>query len=413
MSRGDGLRVGRYVIAIHVALGVLAAPTAAMAACGQPDDTVTRVAIRPAAPFVEYDPIRGLRGLSVELFESIAIEIGMSPRVDSMPSTRATHYEFVDCPLGSQLEALGQGDIDLIISPLTITAERLERFDFTHQYIASGLTVAHRETGGIDLGHAASTIMRTLGHGSAPLVLGAFLLMNLALALILARHWRGTSYAIEAPNKLSASAHYTLEAALRTGGFTGVSDKFRTLSGRLIEVAAVTVGTSLSAVVVGLITTSLVASLESGASFRADDLAGRSIATIGNSTAQRFVERLEGGRSCGPAGGALAGEEHGGAADCVTVADWHSSMELLAAGEIDAVVGDWVQLSYIARSGALNAPIAIGARTFANEPYGWGVAPSRDELRRRIDRALIRRLRSPNWRGLVEEYLGQGAIAPG
>ena len=66
--------------------------------------------------------------------------------------------ELVDCALGAQLEALASGRLDLVISPLTITAERLERFDFTHQYLSSGLTVAQRSDGAIDFGYAAQIL---------------------------------------------------------------------------------------------------------------------------------------------------------------------------------------------------------------------------------------------------------------
>jgi hypothetical protein len=33
-------------------------------------------------------------------------------------------------------------------------------------------------------------------------------------------------------------------------------------------------------------------------------------------------------------------------------------------------------------------------------------------LRAAVDRALMRRLRSPEWRSLVQEYMGTGSISP-
>ena len=88
-------------------------------------------------------------------------------------------------------------------------------------------------------------------------------------------------------------------------------------------------------------------------------------------------------------------------------------MNALAAGQVDAVFGDWAQLSYLARLPAYSDALTVQDTAFWNEPYGWGL--SRDlapEIRTAIDRALIRRLRSPEWRVLVQEYMGDGAISP-
>ena len=87
-------------------------------------------------------------------------------------------------------------------------------------------------------------------------------------------------------------------------------------------------------------------------------------------------------------------------------------MEKLANGEVDAVLGDWAQLSYLARLPAYSGRIEVQSEVYRNEPYGWGVNPQRPELRDAINRALLQRLRSPEWRYLVQEYMGTGSIAP-
>jgi ABC-type amino acid transport substrate-binding protein len=88
-------------------------------------------------------------------------------------------------------------------------------------------------------------------------------------------------------------------------------------------------------------------------------------------------------------------------------------MAMLARREVDAVLGDWAQLTYLARLPEYADTIAVQSTTFRLEPYGWGVSPRRPELRAAIDRALVARLRSPGWRPLVQEYLGSGRISPG
>ncbi len=85
---------------------------------------------------------------------------------------------------------------------------------------------------------------------------------------------------------------------------------------------------------------------------------------------------------------------------------------MLARGEVDAVLGDWAQLSYLSRLPKYAGQIAVQGATFRLEPYGWGVSARRPDLRAAVDRALMQRLRSPEWRLLVQEYMGSGSISP-
>ena len=124
-------------ISFFLALFAMLPGEGARAACQRSAAGVdVAIGLREAPPFVTEDPIRGRRGLNFELWSSIERELQASGRIGST--------EFVDCPLGDQLKALASGDLDLVISPLTITAERMDRFDFTHQYLSSGITVSRR-----------------------------------------------------------------------------------------------------------------------------------------------------------------------------------------------------------------------------------------------------------------------------
>ena len=110
------------------------------------DDGVdVAIGVRVAPPFIMADPIRGRRGLTFELWASIERELRTdgADRPDGSSSTARSAASSRRWPTG---------ELDLVISPLTITAERMERFDFTHQYLSSGMTVAQRSDGAIDFG---------------------------------------------------------------------------------------------------------------------------------------------------------------------------------------------------------------------------------------------------------------------
>src|SRR5699024_157413 len=104
----------------------------AHAACEKPAaDTDVAVGIRNAPPFVTHDSIRGRSGLGIVLWRSVERELQRKGVIGKT--------QYIACSLHDQLEALREGHLDVVISPLTITAERLGDFDFTHQYLASGI----------------------------------------------------------------------------------------------------------------------------------------------------------------------------------------------------------------------------------------------------------------------------------
>ena len=76
------------------------------------------------------------------------------------------------------------------------------------------------------------------------------------------------------------------------------------------------------------------------------------------------------------------------------------------------MLGDWAQLTYLARLPDFAGKVSVQSETFRLEPYGWGVSRRRPELRAAIDRALMARVRSTEWRFMVQEYMGSGSISP-
>jgi ABC-type amino acid transport substrate-binding protein len=216
-----------------------------------------------------------------------------------------------------------------------------------------------------------------------------------------------------------------METVVRTIGLKGIGDGLRPTAMRALEIVMAVVGTVLSAVVFGVLTSALVGSIDGSRAIGLADLPALRIATLGDSTSQAFLEQVGADpdvgadarlepisvtRSkpspCVPYDRADAG------ARCVTLPSWRAAMEVLARGEVDAVLGDWAQLTYLARSGELAGELTVQQSAFRLEPYGWGVSPLRPDLRAAVDRALMARVRSPGWRFVVQEYMGSGSISP-
>ncbi|MFN2361450.1 MAG: transporter substrate-binding domain-containing protein [Marinobacter sp.] len=451
-----GLRRRSTVIVTTLAMGFLALGAAlpALADCPAPSpETDVAVGVREAPPFITHDDIRGQRGFAVELWKGIERELQGEGIVGET--------EWIECSLSDQLLALRSGDLDVVISPLTITAERQAYFPFTQQYLGSGITVAQSSGNVINFGYAAGMLADTIKQPGVPGAIFLFLLLNLVfiglVSWTIKHHVHFDVIGKESfPLRL---ARPVLETVVRTTGLHGMSSDFRSTTARALDAIMAIIGTVLSATIFGVLTAALIGSIGAARDVAITDLPDLKVATLADSTSQAFVESLyeqpiteapgqlfaaqtggdngfafgrramrasaaEKASSYQPAqvemadnrAGDLEGRacRHPDAEDesvsCLLADSWFEAMQMLEKGEVDAVVGDWAQLSYLSRLPVFDDQVHVQAAAFKSEPYGWGVNPERPELLHAINRALIERIRNPQWRYFVQEYLGTGSI---
>lgn len=96
-------------------------------------DTVLRIGIKHAPPFVTLREGFAPEGMSIEFWNQVQEFLGQS-------------HEFVIYEDFSKLvSALDSGEIDMSINPVTVTEERMELFDFSQPYFISGTAVAQVE----------------------------------------------------------------------------------------------------------------------------------------------------------------------------------------------------------------------------------------------------------------------------
>ncbi|WP_157719070.1 transporter substrate-binding domain-containing protein [Halopseudomonas salegens] len=406
------------------------------------------VGIRLAPPFVSEDSIRGLRGLAVDLWRSIEQDLQAQGLMVSS--------EFVECDLRQQLVALAEGRLDVVISPLTITAERLANIDFSQQYLSSGLTVAVPQGSAIDFGHALRILGQTITQPGVPRAILIFLLLNMFFAFLFSRALRDHRHAgdIMTEPRVMRGYRYMMESIIRTTGLYTMSVDFKSTLGRSLDMIMAILGAVLSAAIFGVLTAALIGSIGASRDITLEQLSELRVATLHGSTAQHFIEEMSTASAAwqqsryfnpqadaGPTyafhrRAALLDNNDDAMADilgavadlptvrcqpaelattdstCLLLPTWDEAMQRLARGEVDVVLGDWAQLTYLARLPAYHGRIEVQSEVYRNEPYGWGINPARPELRHAIDRALLQRLRSPEWRYLVQEYMGSGSIAP-
>lgn len=133
-------RAGRHVAAL--ALGTL------LSACGQPADPALNVATPPAqqvylvgtdavyAPFESQDAQGRLVGFDIELLQAVADRAGLT-------------LQFVNTPWEGMFNTLSQGDRDILVSAITITAERQQTVDFSAPYFTATQLIAVPQASGV------------------------------------------------------------------------------------------------------------------------------------------------------------------------------------------------------------------------------------------------------------------------
>lgn len=394
------------------------------------------VALRDKAqPFSYFDEFNEPAGFAYDLWRRVERSISVP---DGQGGARSPEVTFVACnKINEQELALVSGYIDVVIAPLTITAQRMLSYDFSQQYLSSGLALALPPTNAIDFEQARDIVVDTVFHPTVAQAVIGFLTLNLLMAVLI--RWILLS---EPDRNLPPGALWmrsALESLVRTIGLRGVGDGYSTASAKVLEIFMAVVGTALSATLLGVLTSAFVGSVGGQQQVSSAELTGMSIATLNCSTAQNLLlteYRQKQQQAAAGSPEAIALTKRVAQLTCapdrprdtdVTVMDdpalkgsvrlvgsWREAADLLAAGEVGAALGDWIALTYLSRQDTHKGKISVLPTVYRNEPYGWGISRASVslDLRRQIDRALIQQMRNRNWRTNLENALGTGSVSP-
>ena len=101
-----------------------------LCACGQHDRAKTLIIGMEAGypPFEMKDPSGEFTGVSVDLGKALAKELGRTP-------------DFRNIPFDGLINALKSGEIDCVISSMSVTEERRPSIDFSDPYVKTGLAL--------------------------------------------------------------------------------------------------------------------------------------------------------------------------------------------------------------------------------------------------------------------------------
>lgn len=424
-----------FVLILTCAIGILV-PVANACPDVRPEGDIVVAMRDDARPFSYFEADDTPAGFAYDLWRKVERSLSV---LDDDGRSVAPSVSFVPCnTIDGQEIGLVSGRIDIVIAPLTITSERMLSYDFSQQYLSSGIALALPPSNAIDFSQAKDIVSETVFHPTVARAVLLFLSFNLLMAFLI----RWLLFAKTAEGEHTTASLWLrsiLESIIRTIGLRGVGDGYSTAMAKVLEIFLAVVGTALSATLLGVLTSAFVGSVGGQQKVAAQSLTEMSIATLDCSTSQNLLlveyrKRLQDVdansaqaealrtrvaqltcRAEDPEREDISVDKDPLLSGHVTlVSSWPKAANLLAKGEVDGVLGDWIALTYLSRQDTYGDKISVLPNVYRNEPYGWGIsrASVSQDMRRDIDRALIREMRNRNWRKSIEGELGTGSVSP-
>ncbi|HET7276187.1 MAG TPA: transporter substrate-binding domain-containing protein [Longimicrobiaceae bacterium] len=326
------------------------------------------VGVKAAAPFAIQDADGRWSGISVELWRSIARDLGY-------------RFELRDTTLEGVLQGVADGTYDVGLGALTITAERESALDFTQPFYVTGLGIAVPASA--DVGWLG-VIRQFLSLSFLRVVLGLTVLLLVVGALVWFFERRHNEEQFDQrPLRGVGSGIWWSAVTMTTVGY---GDKApQSYAGRIIGLIWMFTGVIIISSFTAAITSSLTVGKLQGPVQGPSDLPNPRVGAVRSSTSADY---LSGNRV--------------GFTSYDTAVD---GLRALERGELQALVYDMPILRYEIASRQING-VRVLPNAFEEQYYGIALGPS-SALREEIDRALLARITSPGWEALLSRYLGR------
>lgn len=350
----------------------LVLPIGLATAQDEPDSTTVtaspplKVAVREVPPFAFRDEADNWEGLSVELWEEVSRRIGRT-------------FEYVEMPLKETIAAVDSGEVDTAIAALTITSEREQKFDFSHPYIISGLSVAYA-------GGTRSAWAATIRGFFSWDFLRTILTLSLLLLAVGAAVWyfernANTDQFNNTPRKGLGDGFWWSAVTMTTVGY---GDKApATFGGRIVALFWMFASLILIATFTASIAASLTANQLEAEFLKDRQIADLTVGVIEGSAAQE-VARGQGAR-------------------LRAYPSLDAALEGVADDQVDVVLHDRPILLHAVKE--REEDLQVADRIIVRDDYGFAL-PAGSELREEINTAMLSYLHEPGWERLRQRYLG-------
>ena len=338
-----------------------------------PPEKPLKVLTKVIPPFVIQQHDGALQGFSIDIWQAVGQRLGRPSEIVLLPSLKV------------MLEDVRKGAGDAAIAAITITAERERVLDFSYPYFRSGLQIMVRADQGSVLSQALSVLKGMFASRSfqmALMGLGVLVLITAHVIWLVERR-RNPDFCRRYPLGLWDAVYWTL-VTISTVGYGDKTPK--THAGKAIALVLIVFGYIAFAWFTATITSAITVSELEGAINGPQDLPGKRVATVRNSTSEAYLRRIPGVR--------------------VQLYDRiEDAYAMLEAGRVEAVVYDFPVLSHYVVNGGKGKVRLVGP-VFQHEPYGIAF-PEDSPLRERVNRALLQILESGEYERIYMKWFGE------
>lgn len=242
----------------------------------QANPSELRVAVMLVPPFVMQEN-GALTGFNIDLWNAIATRLTLKTDYQVMPNA------------GSVLEAMRSKRADIVVAPVIITAARDEEFDFSLPTMQAGLQVMVRDTGQIATPNPLEDLLGLLFSKTTLLWLGIALLLVLIPAHLVWLFERRREGGIIAHRSYIPGIFEALYWALSCLTAQAEAMPHQWIA-RAFSVFWMFAGVVFVAFYTAQLTTTLTVRQIQGAISGPDDLPGKQVGTIANTTAVDYLK---------------------------------------------------------------------------------------------------------------------------
>lgn len=328
----------------------------------QEQDSVIRVGIKNAPPFIQNAESNSPHGLSIEFWD--LVNDGIPRKVQYVP--------FND--LGDLLTALEKGQIDLSINPITVTDQRMEFLDYSQPFFISGTTLV-RPTENRWVAFLSNLFSWSF-FSAAAILLAVILLFGLAVWFFerkanpeqFAQGWRGLADGFWWSAVTMTTVGYGDKAPVSRGG---------RIVGFIWMFAAILMISGLTAGIASALTVSTLSeNIDS-----AEDLKRFSVGTIANSSSADYLNIFS--------------------VDARQFTTVKAGLDAVKAGEIEVFVYDRPILQHTLQEGAYD-DLQLMGKDLKTDYYSFSY-PQGSPLRKQLDPVIVRALKSERWNRKVQD----------
>jgi polar amino acid transport system substrate-binding protein len=331
------------------------------------------IGVREIAPFVIKEDDK-YKGFSIDLIEAITKKAGIENK------------KYVSYPnVGDLINSVENGQSQVGIAAISITAERESRIDFTQPMFNSGLKIL------VPSSKAAqaqdTSIFTKMWVALKSKAFASLVIITLLIALVPAH----IMYFIEGIREKGMFSKNYFRGIGQAFGWTlntiaiGPSEQPNTRTGRIITLVWVYLGIIFVAFFTATITSDLTTEKLQGSINSIADLPGQSVISIRNSTASTFLNKMN--------------IEH------TLVNNANEAFKMVTEGKVDAFVYDSPALEYYSNTEGNGKVVTVGDM-FKAEEYGIAL-PKNSPYREKFDQALLTLKENGEYETLYQKWFGK------